>query len=338
MPATVQIVIAALLAYSVAHFVFDHPTPALSLTVTISSLGFGRDARPKRVAEAAIGMIIGIALSETFLLLWGTGVWQLGVVLLVVFTVARSLSPSAGFAVAAGMQAMLVMVLPAPDGGVYTRSIDGLVGGLAALLCTVVVPRNPVRLARRDARMLIAELEATLASLVSALRGADVPSAENALERIRRSQPLIDGWTSSLEAALGVVRLSPFLRRHRPALERQLRMLAALDLATRNLRIIARRTEFLVRDGQPRPEIAELLSSVTTGINLIGQSLTVERATVMARQDLTLIAVTLDPQRIVPDGRIADKTLVVLLRPFVVDLLTAAGMDADEARAALPPL
>lgn len=338
LPATLQIVIAATIAYAVAHFAFGHPTPALSLTVTISSLGFGRDARPKRVAETAIGMILGIALSETFLLLWGTGVWQLSVVLLIVFTIARSLSPSAGFAVAAGMQAMLVMVLPAPEGGVYTRSIDGFVGGLVALLCTVIVPRNPLRLARRDARSLIGELESTVASLVSALRSADIDSAQSALERIRRSQPIIDEWTSSLEAAMGVARLSPFLRRHRGALERQQGMLAALDLATRNLRIIARRTEFLIRDELPRPEIAELLSSLSTGINLIGQSLSNERAQVMARQDLTLIAVTLDPQRIIPDGRIAEKTLVVLLRPFVVDLLTATGMDADAARAALPEL
>lgn len=337
-PATLQIVLAATLAYAVAHFAFGHPTPALSLTVTISSLGFGRDARPKRVAEAAIGMILGIALSETFLLLWGTGVWQLSAVLLIVFTIARALSPSAGFAVAAGMQAMLVMVLPAPDGGVYTRSIDGIVGGLAALLCTAVVPRNPVRLARRDARRLVAELSATLATLASALRSADVAAAENALERIRRSQPLIDEWASSLEAAHGVARLSPFLRRHLPELRRQQRIHASLDLATRNLRIIARRAEFLIRDGVARPQIAELLSSVSSGITLIGQSLSDDGAAVLARQDLTLIAVTLDPQRVVPEGRIADKTLVVIIRPFVVDLLTATGMSSDDARRALPEL
>lgn len=338
LPAVLQIVLAAVLAYSVSRFVFGHPAPVLSLTATISSLGIARDTRPKQVAETAVGMLIGITASEVLLLLWGTGVWQLALVLAVVFTIGRALSPSPGFAVAAGTQAMLVMVLPAPDGGVFTRSLDGLVGGLAALLCTAIVPRNPLRTARTDARRLVAALEQTIDELADALRRGDPAASSSALERIRGTQPLIDGWTSALDSASSVARISPFVRRHRAELERQRTMLAALDLATRNLRIVARRTDFLVGDARPRPALGDVVAAFGTGIALLSRSVTDPSMLALARQDLVLLATTLDPQELIPEARLAEKTLLVILRPLVVDLITATGTSSAEARAALPEL
>ncbi|SMH31878.1 Uncharacterized membrane protein YgaE, UPF0421/DUF939 family [Rathayibacter oskolensis] len=338
LPAVLQIVLAAILAYSVSRFVFGHPAPVLSLTATISSLGIARDTRPKQVAETALGMLIGIAASEALLLLWGTGVWQLAVVLAIVFTLGRALSPAPGFAVAAGTQAMLVMILPAPDGGVFTRSLDGLVGGLAALLCTAIVPRNPLRTARAEGRRLLATLATTIDELADALRRGDASASAAALERIRGTQPVIDGWSAALESAIGIARISPFIRKHRGGLERQRAMLDALDLATRNLRIVARRTDFLVGDGRPRPQLADAVASFGPGIALLARALSEPAALALARQDLVLLATTLDPQELIPDARLAEKTLLVILRPLAVDLLTAAGSDAAEARAALPEL
>ncbi|QHC56179.1 FUSC family protein [Rathayibacter tanaceti] len=338
LPAVLQIVLAAILAYSVAHYGFGHPAPVLSLTVTISSLGIARDTRPKQVAETAIGMLIGITASEILLLLWGSGVWQLAVVLAVVVTLGRALSSSPGFAVAAGTQAMLVMVLPAPDGGVFTRSLDGLLGGLAALLCTALVPRRPLRTARSEAHRLLTALTRTVDGLADALRRGDAAAAAAALERVRATQPVIDGWAAALDSASGVARISPFVRRHRGELARQSTMLGALDLATRNLRIVARRTEFLVGDSVPRLELAAAVAALGPGLVLLGRAVSDPSLLALARQDLVLLATTLDPQRLIPQARLAEKTLLVLLRPLVVDLLTATGTGSAEARASLPPL
>ena len=63
-----QIAIAATVSYAFAHFVLGHALPLIAVTVTISSLGFVRDARPLRVLETAVGMVIGIALSEVMVL------------------------------------------------------------------------------------------------------------------------------------------------------------------------------------------------------------------------------------------------------------------------------
>jgi hypothetical protein len=82
-PAALQIVLGVVLSYSFAHFVLGHATPFIAVTVVISTLGFARDARPRKVIESTLGILIGIVLSELIRLVIGAGVWQLAVVLLV---------------------------------------------------------------------------------------------------------------------------------------------------------------------------------------------------------------------------------------------------------------
>ena len=120
-----------------------HPAPLLAATVTISSLGLVRDARPRRVAETVVGMVLGILIAELIVLVAGIGWWQLGLTLAASLLVARFLSPQPAFAVAAAIQAAIVMVIPASVP--FLRLADGVVGGVAALLVTALVPRSPLR-------------------------------------------------------------------------------------------------------------------------------------------------------------------------------------------------
>ena len=77
-----QIVFAAAAGYSFSRWVLGHEVPLLSVTVTITALGFTRDARPRRVLETALGMITGIALSESMLVGFGPGIPQMAITLL----------------------------------------------------------------------------------------------------------------------------------------------------------------------------------------------------------------------------------------------------------------
>ncbi|MFM9918902.1 FUSC family protein [Lacisediminihabitans sp. H27-G8] len=335
MPA-LQIVIASSTSYAVAHYLLGHAVPLLAVTVTISSLGFVRDARPVRVLETAIGIVIGIVLSEALLLTVGQGLWQVALVLMLTLVVARALSPSNAFAVAAGVQSMLVMLLPVPAGGPFVRSIDGIIAGIVALLVTALVPRDPRRLARQDARRLFASLNGALDSLVFALERADEPSAEHALERLRTTQPVIDSWAASLDSAAAIARISPFLRRRRPDLLAQTRVLRGMDLATRNLRVIARRIDFLVRDGAPRPGIASIMASLGTSVELLGQSLDDPLLADTARVGLVAVAERLRPDTVVAGAPVTDSVVILMMRPLLVDLLTAADLPAEKARALLP--
>lgn len=335
-PAALQIVVAVVASYAFSRYVLGHTVPLLSITVVISSLGFGRDARPRRVFDSVVGILIGILFSEVLFTLLGSGIWQIALILFLTFVVARFASPSAAFAAAAGIQSMMVMLLPDPDGGVLTRSVDGLVGGVIALLVTALVPRDPRAIARRDAGRLLSILAESFQALLDGLRGGDEPAASLAVERLRRTQPLVDDWNASLDSALSIARLSPFLRRHLPALRHQARVLHGLDLAARHLRVIDRRVSFLVRDGAPRPELAGVLAEFAAGIAELGASIDDPARAADAATRFEKLAPRLDPAVVVPGAPVTESVIVLLTRPLLVDLLIASGRTGDEARALLP--
>ncbi|MEJ1229819.1 MAG: FUSC family protein [Galbitalea sp.] len=335
-PAAVQIVAGVLISYSIAHFLIGHATPLLSVTVVISTLGFARDARPRRVLESTIGILIGIFLSEALVLVVGHGVWQIAVVLFVTLVIARSLSASPAFAVASATQGMLVMILPTSQGGPFARSEDALVAGVVALLMTALVPRDTRKIAIRDARNLASVLAQAMTSLVESVTEANEPAASLAVDRLRKTQELVNNWATSLDSALAVARISPFLRRQLPELRRQAALLTGFDLAARHLRVIARRVYFLLREGGGRAELGELLGSIAVAIELLGAGIEQPARLGEAAAALRELAPRLDPEKLMPGAPVTESVLVLLARPLVVDLLIAAGTNEDEARALLP--
>jgi uncharacterized membrane protein YgaE (UPF0421/DUF939 family) len=308
----------------------------LAVTVTITALGLTRDARPIRVAESLLGILLGVAMGDGLSLLFGRGLWQLVVVLLVVFVVGRIVSSNVGFAVAAAVPSALVVLLPTPEGGPFGRTLDAAIAGVVALLVTALIPRDPTRASRRDGRVLYSVLTESTGGIVESLRDADPAAGELALSRLRRTQPLVDNWTTSLDTALSVSRISPFLRRQLPELRRNARVLTAGDLAARHLRTLARRVEFLVRDGVERPALAELVRDIGTALDLLGRELDDLQLTGQARSLLSDLARRLDPAAVIPDAAVTDAAIVLMLRPLVVDLLIGTGVEPDAARALLP--
>ena len=347
LPAIVQLVLAVSVSYALTHVVLGHAVPLLAVTVTLTSLGLARDARPRQVLETAVGVVSGIALSELLLLVLGKGLWQVGVVLLVVLVVGRFASPSAGFTIAAATQSMLVVLLPDPDGGPFVRSVDGSVGGLVALAVTALVPRGVVRTVHRDAQALVAELDGALGALVDALLTDDVRRADAAVRRLRATQPLLDAWGSSLDAARSTARFSPFLRPRAAHLLQVEELRRDLDLAVRNLRVIARRIDTSIGDGRVRTEVAGVVAELRVAVQLLGASVEEPgrgddpRGDALrgdARERLTAVARQLDPTVLVAGQPVTEQIVVLMLRPLVVDLLMATGLPHARARALLAPL
>jgi uncharacterized membrane protein YgaE (UPF0421/DUF939 family) len=336
LPAILQITSAVAAAYAIAHWGLGHAYPVLAVTVTINSLGFTRDARPRRVLETVVGILVGVALSDGLSLVIGKGLWQLVVVLLVVFVVGRAVASNPSFAVAAAVPSALVLILPVPDGGPFGRTFDAAIGGAIALAATALIPRSPGRDVARERRHLFSVLDEALGSVIDCLNDADEAAGELGLARLRRTQPLIDRWSASLDSAMGISRISPFLRSRLPVLERDARVLAAADLATRHLRTVARRVEFLVRDGAPRPALAELVVQFRTGLRLLGEELDDPQLAGAARSLLADLSRRLDPATVLPGAHVTDAALVLMLRPLAVDLLVGTGLPIDEARALLP--
>ncbi|WP_448005636.1 FUSC family protein [Agromyces bauzanensis] len=336
LPAILQITVTASAAYAFARFVVGHDQPLIAAIVAITALGFVRDARPVRVLETVVAMTLGIALAEVLLLGFGQGVLQFAVALALTLAVARLVSANAAFAIAAAVQCTLVMLVPAPEGGPFVRTIDAAVGGAFALAATAIIPRDPRRASMREGRRLIGEHVAVLGEIAEALRSGSTDLAGRALSRARATQPLVENWTASVDSGLAVARISPLVRGSRFDLERQRVMLAGLDLATRNLRIIARRIEWVLRDGRPRPEVADVHARIAVAFGLLSDSLRDVSQQPVARQAFSEITRHLDPVAILPDGPVGDRNTITALRPYLIDLLTSTGLELDAARSLLP--
>lgn len=332
--AIVQIVVASTGAYAFAAYVLEHPAPLLAATVCVSSLGLVRDARPRRVLETVLGMLLGILIAEVLLLVAGTGWWQLAVALGSTLVVARFVSGQASFAIAAGIQALIVMVIPSTVP--LTRLLDGLIGGVAALLVTALIPRTLQRTEVGDGAALFRSFDSAVNTLVQALHRGNRLRAERGLEKARALQAPVEAWAVSLDSSAAIARISPFLRRQRSEVQRHERIREATDLAVRNLRVIARRTVYLSDDGQPRPVAADLLAELGRGAQLVGQSLDDISFEPIAREAVRVVAARLDPAALLPDAGLGDQNLIAALRPLAVDLLVATGMPPDEARACVP--
>jgi uncharacterized membrane protein YgaE (UPF0421/DUF939 family) len=332
--AIVQIVVAATGAYAFAAYVLGHPAPLLAATVCVSSLGLVRDARPRRVLETVLGMLVGILVAELLLLTAGSGWWQLALALGLTLLVARFLSAQASFAIAAAIQALIVMVIPAASP--FLRLIDGIIGGIAALLVTALIPRTLQRDEARSGAAVFRALDSAIGTLAQALRRGDRMRAERGLEKARALQPLVDAWGTTLDSGLAIARISPFLRRQRSELQRHERIRQSTDLATRNVRVIARRVVYLCDDGVARPVAADTLGELARAAQLVSQSLTDISLEPVAREALRAVAGRLDPATLQPGASLGDQNLIAALRPFAVDLLTATGMSGAEARACVP--
>jgi uncharacterized membrane protein YgaE (UPF0421/DUF939 family) len=338
LPAALQIVVGAVASYAIARWVFGHAMPLIAVTVLITSLGMARDARPRRVLETAVGVTVGIALSEVIVLALGKGAWQLGIVVFATLVVARAVASNPAFAVAAAVQAVLVVLLPDPPGGPFTRSLDAAIAGIVAIAVTALMPRNPRRAVKRDAAALFSVLKESLDGVVEALALGNQAGAELALERLRRTQTLVDEWSASLETASSISRISPWLRRHRGELAAQAGILAAADLATRHLRTITRRVVTVLADGERQPELAGLMGELANAITLLGAELDDPQLAGAARSALVDLAKGLDPTLLGSDAELRETLIVVLVRPLVIDLLVGTGMPAEDARELLPPI
>ncbi|QYF88745.1 aromatic acid exporter family protein [Arthrobacter sp. PAMC25284] len=346
MPAA-QMTAAAVGAYAFAEYVLGHKGPLFAATSALIALGFSRDPRLRRVMEVGLGCTIGIVVGDLLLHWLGSGIWQAAVVLFFSILLARFLDGGTIFTTQLGLQSLLVVLLPVPPGGPFTRSLDAVVGGLFALLLTVLIPKDPRREPRKDVRMLLHELSKVLRECASALHYSDSTQAWHALIRGRNCQPLVDAMRQSLRASGEVATLAPAYRRHRDTLDKLETSLDYIDLALRNSRVFARRLTSAINHAALSDEatqnIADVLQETAMAVDSLSAGLAAmndseRRANLRtARLELSAVAAQLHP-KMLEVRKLEGETVVMLFRPLMVDLLEAAGMESNEARDALPPL
>lgn len=340
--------IAAGAAFAAARYGLGHQYPFFAPVAAWIALGFSADRNLRRVAEMAIGVAVGVLAGDLLVHQIGTGPVQVAVVLAAAVLVARFLDRGDLLAVQAGVQAMIVVVLPASGtSGPLERWLDALVGGVMALVVAALSPQDPRRRVRAVAEEAMTEIADVLATLAEGLRTRDPAAVRRALLRGRASQPVLDTWRSAAVSARQTARLSPAFRRHRDELAAQVASATLADRAMRNARVLARRAESVVGraaadDANPVADLldplADAVDLVRRGAQEVGLALSTGAGTETARRTLADAAARTDPWQLVPGGDLHAQGLVLLLRSLVVDLAETAGVDPEAARATLPEI
>lgn len=336
----VQASLAAGVAYAFAHHVLGHAQPFFAAVAAWVCLGFSLDRELRRVVEVAVGVAVGVAMGDLVVHLIGSGWWQLTLVLLVSALAARFLDRGALLTTQAGVQAIVVVGLPAASvatGGALGRWTDALAGGGVALLVAVLTPGDPRRRIRALAGGATGELADTLEALARGLREHDADELAAALVRGRASEPVLADWYDTARHAAEIARVS-VNRVHRDEIRRLASQAVLVDRAMRSVRVLARRAPTAARSGaQELGDLAALVERYASAIRSLAAALTAGASTDKARDELAAVAADADP-RVVGEGQWQVQSLVLLLRSPIVDTLEAAGLSPAQARDALPEI
>ncbi|WP_273653393.1 FUSC family protein [Cellulomonas fimi] len=334
-----QAAVAGSVAFAIAHFWLGHPYPFFAPVSAWIALGFSMDRSVRRVAELAVGVAIGVALGELVAVVIGQGALQVGLVLFVAALLARFLDRGQMLTTQAGVQAIVIVSLPAAAGGPFGRWVDAALGGAVALAVALLTPSDPRRHPRALGRAALDELAGVLHALARGLDERAVPAVEDALLRGRASQPALDEWSDRAGNARDLARLSPASRRYADELAGHVTRAVLADRAMRNTRVLARRALAVLAAEAPHDTsgLAAQVASTATAVDELAAAVGAGRDPERARTALLAVAHALDPFALAADDWQV-QSLVLLHRSLAVDLLESAGVAPGDARAALPEI
>ena len=335
--AVLQATLAATLAWIVATEVVGHSRPFFAPVSAMITLGLTQGERGRRAVEVVLGVTLGIAIADLLVIQLGTGWWQLALVVALAMAIALLLGSGQMFAQQAAVSAALVATLQPPDGGVsFVRALDALVGGgIALAVSALVLPADPGKIVREAARPVLTELAAVLEDVARALDERSRDAVQAALDRGRE----IDQLARELDAAVVVgretARLAPPRRRMLGMVDVYAEAAGQIDLAVRNVRVLARGARRAIDlDENVPPEVADALRDLAAAVRGLGAVLDHrERAEAMREHALRAAG----KATLVLEGtaNMSVSVIVGQIRSTAVDLLRAAGMSYDEAAEAV---
>ncbi|MET8041724.1 FUSC family protein [Micromonospora sp. NPDC005215] len=340
----VQAGIAAALAWFVGYQFLDNPAPVLAPTTAVGIVAASMGSRLRRTVELLVGVVLGLAVGDSLMPLFGIGAWQTGVVVVLAIIVAVLLKGGGSLLTQAGGTAVLIATLEPPVRELSVpRFVDAAVGGLAGLVVgLVLVPIHPQRTVRRLAEPVLDPAVAAMHALAAALRLRNLGEAQRSLDTLRELSPRLTALDDGLNAAQEVVRLAPLRWRDRTSLAYYTRAVRNLERSLHGCRSIARRLTKALRDDEPIPE------EFPAAIDLLASSVQSLRCAIRSRDEprearqqiLTAVDLVGRAQgEVVPDltrphtHRMGYSGLIAAgeFRMTAHDLLIASGLDIDKA-------
>jgi len=241
------------------------------------------------------------------------------------------------FATQAAVSAALVATLQPPTEGItFARFLDAMVGGSVALVVNaLVLPADPVMMARRAARPVLEELAGTLDDIAQAILQRDRGLAEKALLRARGLDEMSEGFLDAVEVSRETTRYAPPRRRSRGLVESYAEGAAQIDLAIRNVRVLARGTIRAVRlDENVPPETADAVKALADAVRAFEAALSQPERVDRVRERALYAAATATLV-LEGTGNMSVSVIVGQVRSTATDLLAGTGMSSDEAAEAV---
>jgi uncharacterized membrane protein YgaE (UPF0421/DUF939 family) len=329
----IQVGLAAMVALLVAEEVLGHVMPFFAPVAAIITLGVTVGKRGRRAAELALGVAVGIAIADVILAGIGRGPIQLAVVVVLAMSAAVFLGSGQILANQAAVSAVLVATVSQSGSGLSTdRFIDALIGGgIGLLVHALVLPADPIRMVRREADPVLDELALTLERVAEAIERRDRELAERALVRARGLDALEARFEEAVSVSRETARFAPSRRRARGQIDFYAQAAAQVDLAIRNVRVLARAAVRGVRlDENMPPEVAVAVRELAEAVRAL-QSALEDPARADAVRPHALRAAGRATLVLERTGNLSVTVVVAQVRSTAVDLLRGSGMSYDEA-------
>ncbi len=333
----VQAALAAGVAWLIAVQVLGHPTPFFAPVAAVLTLGTSYGQRLRRVGEVTVGVAVGVFVADLFVLLLGSGAWQLTVVVALSMSAALLLDAGRLLVAQAAVQSIVVVALLPDPGQGLTRWTDALVGGAVALVAATVVPRAPLRRPREQSAVVVTKIAELLRTASEVMIDGDVDRALTLLSDARATDILVRELQDASDEGLSVLASSPFRIRHRPDIRRMAELVEPLDFALRNTRVLVRRSAVAAYRREPVPHgYAVICADLAAATAAVAAELEADRTPTNAQPVLLAVAAaTADIER---SHDLSAEVILAQIRSVVADLLRITGMGVLESSDAIPPM
>ena len=331
-----QCAVAAGAAWFLAADVFDHRTPFFAPIAAVVGLGTSYGQRLRRIAEVTLGVAVGVFLGDLFTHLFGSGAWQVALIVGLAMTAALLLDAGAIFVTQAAVQSIVVSTLLPDPGQAFLRWSDAVIGGGVALVAATVVPRAPLRRPREQAAVVVRKIAGLLRTCADSIEDGDAEHALATLADARTSDALVAELRAASDEGLSVLASSPFRWRHRGGLRRLTDLVEPLDFALRNTRVLVRRVAVANYRREPIPaEYAGFLREVADVTDTMADELKADRMASEARGPLADLGRR--SSELPRTSALSAEVVLAQVRSILADLLAVTGMDPLEATDQIPP-
>ena len=340
----VQAAIAAGLAFYISQQLFGHPVPFFAPMAAVITLGLSGGARLRRAADLALGCTLGVAVGDLLIYAIGSGYWQISLAVGTSLLVASFASSSQLLSNQVAIGSILIAtIMPPGSASGFERPIDALIGGLTAIAVMSLLPNSPLAEGRREVAKVLSLAGSVLEDVAQALASADSAAIEMALDEVRGSQEKINAMLDAASGSQENVKVSPLLWASRAKVQSLLRILAPVDNAIRNTRVLARRAQVLIQDGdEVSAEQVDIISELSQVAHRLGV-LYEARTPVSEAQEIPALVDELRSLAAraglsVAEGRVLSAQVILAQsRSIIVDLLQVCGMSRPSAVAQLAP-